>query len=168
MPLCEKPPRTRYRLICTVYFFYSLLIVRPLGVAAKGRSCRRQRPFQVLWYRRFRASYTNMVCRIYLEPSDVRGKLMARRAGSLLIFAVDASGSMALNRMNAAKGAACSLLAEAYKSRDKICLIPFQGQTADVLLPPTRSIALAKNRSPFLYPPLYILLSFKLLYLGWI
>ena len=57
------------------------------------------------------------------------------------MFAVDACGSMALHRMNAAKGAAVSLLTKAYQNRNKICLIPLQRARAHILLSPTRYIA---------------------------
>ena len=117
-----------------------------IGKLAVGATLRAAAPHQK--FRRLRAkdSKKNSGKVVFITKDDFRIQRLARKAGSLVIFLVDASGSMALNRMDAAKGAALSLLQESYKCRDKICLIAFSNEKADVLFPPTKSSALTKDR----------------------
>ncbi len=80
-------------------------------------------------------------------PGDVRGAVREGREGNLVIFVVDASGSMAArDRMSAVSGATLSLLRDAYQRRDKVAVITFRQQDALVLLPPTSSVYVAGRR----------------------
>ncbi|NOX36632.1 MAG: AAA domain-containing protein [Calditrichaeota bacterium] len=80
---------------------------------------------------------------IEIRPEDIRIKQFRRRSGLLIIFAVDCSGSMVLNRLMAARQAAIQLLKEAYVYRDKIALVNFCRQEAQLLLPPGGGLARA-------------------------
>ena len=84
---------------------------------------------------------------LLIEPWDVREKVRETHTGSLILFVVDASGSMgAQRRMVAVKGAVMSLLLDAYQRRDRVGLIAFRGTGAEVLLPPTGSVEMAQWR----------------------
>lgn len=81
-----------------------------------------------------------------VDASDMRQKVRVRRAANLILFTVDASWSMAAaERMIATKGAIFSLLLDAYQKRDQVCLITFQKDQADLILPPTSSVEMAKK-----------------------
>ena len=115
------------------------------GRIAVGATLRAAAPYQKV--RRQIAIDTGSEMKVvYVDKSDFRIKRMNRKSGALIILVVDASGSMALNRMDSAKGAAISLLSEAYKARDKVSLIAFHQKQADILVPPTKSTALTKTR----------------------
>jgi len=82
-----------------------------------------------------------------VRPYDLRQNVREGREGNLILFLVDASGSMAAHkRMSAVKGAVLSVLNDAYQRRDKVALISFRGEGARTLLPPTSSVELAASR----------------------
>jgi magnesium chelatase subunit D len=81
------------------------------------------------------------------QPDDLRRAVREGREGNLVIFVVDASGSMAArDRMAAVSGAALSLLRDAYQRRDKVAVITFRQHDARLLLPPTSSAHIAGRR----------------------
>lgn len=83
---------------------------------------------------------------IMIHESDFRKKIREKKIGNLVLFVVDASGSMgARQRMVASKGAVLSMLMDAYQKRDRVGLIAFKGESAELLLPPTSSIELAQR-----------------------
>ena len=82
-----------------------------------------------------------------MAPGDLREAVREERAGNLVILAVDASGSMgAETRMEAAKGAVLGLLLDAYQRRDRVALVTFRGDGAEVALRPTGSVEVARAR----------------------
>jgi magnesium chelatase subunit D len=83
--------------------------------------------------------------RVQIRPSDFYIKRYKQKSGSTCLFVVDASGSTALNRLAETKGAVELLLGESYARRDHVGLVSFRGRSADVLLPPTRSLVRAKR-----------------------
>ncbi|KAG5517482.1 hypothetical protein RHGRI_038027 [Rhododendron griersonianum] len=97
----------------------------PVKRLAVDATLRAAAPYQKLR----REKDTLKIRKVYVEKTDMRAKRMARKAG-------------ALN----AKGAALKLLAESYTSRDQVSIIPFRGDSAEVLLPPSRSISMARKR----------------------
>jgi magnesium chelatase subunit D len=85
--------------------------------------------------------------RLELRRDDLREAVREGREGNLVLFCVDASGSMAARqRMSAVKGAVLSLLTDAYQRRDKVGLVVFRGHEAIVVLPPTASVDAAARR----------------------
>jgi magnesium chelatase subunit D len=84
---------------------------------------------------------------LVLRREDLRENLREGREGNLILFVVDASGSMAARkRMSAVKGAVLSLLTDAYQRRDKVTMISFRGEGAQILLPPTSGVELPTSR----------------------
>lgn len=98
------------------------------------------------WQTLRRAESPGRALALLLRPADLRVRRQLERSDRLLIFAVDASGSSAVARLAEAKGAVEIFLAEAYARRDHVALLSFRQDAAELMLPPTRSLARTRAR----------------------
>lgn len=84
--------------------------------------------------------------KVQVTRADLHQQVRAGTSANLILFVVDASGSMAAQRrMEALKGAVLNLLTDAYQQRDEVAVVAFRGQRAELLLAPTRSVDLAEQ-----------------------
>lgn len=97
------------------------------------------------WQRLRARSTTNPGGRIEIRRDDLRITRFKQPTETTTVFVVDASGSLAANRLAEAKGAVELLLAECYVRRDQVAVLAFRGKGTELLLPPTRSLARAKR-----------------------
>ena len=97
-------------------------------------------------WQKLRAKTAPAHVKLHIRREDFRVKRHAERKRVTTIFVVDASGSAALHRLSEAKGAVQHLLAQCYARRDQAALISFRGTTADILLPPTRSLTRVRRQ----------------------
>jgi magnesium chelatase subunit D len=103
-------------------------------------------PWQAIRQReRGEGAFEDHPTRIDVRREDFHVSRLRQRTETTTIFVVDASGSTALNRLAEAKGAVEYLLADCYVRRDSVALISFRGSSAELLLPPTRSLVRAKR-----------------------
>ncbi|MBY0549442.1 MAG: magnesium chelatase subunit D family protein [Candidatus Obscuribacterales bacterium] len=82
-----------------------------------------------------------------VTTDDLHAKVRSQKKATIIILVVDASGSMsAMRRMEAVKGAAMALLSDAYQKRDQVSIISFRGDSAQLLVAPTRSVDLVSEQ----------------------
>lgn len=86
-------------------------------------------------------------CAVVIRKDDLRSKIREKRTGNIFLFVVDASGSMgARERMKTAKGVIFKILLDAYQKRDRVGMVAFRKNQAEVLLPVTRSVDFAQKK----------------------
>lgn len=83
--------------------------------------------------------------RVLVRPEDIRIRRFVEKRETTIVFAVDASGSSAWQRLSEAKGAVQMMLSHAYQTRARVALVAFRKDSAEIVLPPTRSLARARR-----------------------